>query len=93
MERWIELNNKVLAGTVVDTRHDKGALQAYFQEKVNPNTVFFHDLDEKIRYLTEQGVWDRSVFERYTPDEVRAVFERAYSAKFRFKAFMGAYKF
>ncbi|WP_415784972.1 hypothetical protein, partial [Deinococcus saxicola] len=34
MERWIELNNKVLAGTLVQPQHDLEALQAYFQEKV-----------------------------------------------------------
>ena len=66
MERWIELNNKVIAGNVVQPQHDKDALQVYFQEKVNPNTVFFHDLEEKIRYLTEHGLWDADLFARYT---------------------------
>ncbi|MFC6592639.1 ribonucleoside-diphosphate reductase subunit alpha [Deinococcus lacus] len=93
MERWIELNNKVLSGKTVDTRYDLDALQSYFQEKVNPNTVFFHNLGEKVRYMVEHGFWDGSVFERYTPEQVQAVFDRAYSYKFRFKAFMGAYKF
>lgn len=93
MEPWIELNNKVLSGTQVNTRHDVDALQVYFQQKVNPNTVFFHDLTEKIRYLTEHGVWDAAVFGRYTPQEVKAVFEKAYSYRFRFRSFMGAYKF
>lgn len=93
MENWIALNNKVLSGAQVNTAYDIDALQSYFQDKVNPNTVFFHDLAEKIRYLTEHGVWDSSIFERYTPEEVRAVFDRAYSYKFRFKSFMGAYKF
>ncbi|WP_161881267.1 class 1b ribonucleoside-diphosphate reductase subunit alpha [Deinococcus alpinitundrae] len=93
MERWIELNNKVIAGNVVQPQHDKDALQVYFQEKVNPNTVFFHDLKEKIRYLTEHGIWDASLFERYAPEDVRAVFERAYSYKFHFQSFMGASKF
>ena len=93
MDRWIELNNRILAGNAVDTRHDREALQAYFQEKINPNTVFFHDLKEKIRYLTEQGIWDPAVFARYSPEEVQAVFDRAYSYTFRFRAFMGAFKF
>jgi ribonucleoside-diphosphate reductase alpha chain len=93
MEPWIELNNKVLAGSTVNTNYDLDALKVYFQEKVNPNTVFFHDLPEKIRYLTNQGFWDPTLFERYTPAEVQAVFDRAYSYKFRFKAFMGAFKF
>ena len=43
MERWIELNNKVLSGTEINTAYDTDALQVYFQEKVNPNTVFFHN--------------------------------------------------
>lgn len=93
MERWIELNNKVLSGEGINTNHDTDALRSYFQEKVNPNTVFFHNLREKIRYLVEHKVWDATLFERYTPEEVHAVFERAYSYKFRFKSFMGAYKF
>ncbi len=93
MESWIALNNKILSGEQVNTAYDTEALQAYFQEKVNPNTVFFHDLKEKIRYLTDHGVWDKGVFDRYTPEEVRAVFEKAYGYKFRFKAFMGAFKF
>ncbi|GGM16815.1 class 1b ribonucleoside-diphosphate reductase subunit alpha [Deinococcus aerophilus] len=93
MERWIELNNRVLAGTQVQPGHDLEALQVYFQEKVNPNTVFFHTLKEKIRFLTERGVWDAGLFERYTHAEVQAVFDRAYSFKFRFRSFMGAYKF
>ncbi|THF85522.1 class 1b ribonucleoside-diphosphate reductase subunit alpha [Deinococcus sp. KSM4-11] len=93
MERWIELNNRVLTGTSVDTRHDLDALQVYFQEKVNPNTVFFHTLREKVRYLVEHGVWDASVFDRYAWEDVQAVFDRAYSYRFRFQSFMGAYKF
>src|SRR6476469_2828147 len=93
MERWIELNNRVLTGTSVDTRHDLDALQVYFQEKVNQNTVFFHTLREKVRYLVEHGVWDASVFDRYAWEDVQAVFDRAYSYRFRFQSFMGAYKF
>ncbi len=32
LERWIELNNKVLAGSVVDTKYDTEILQSYFQK-------------------------------------------------------------
>ncbi|GHF43591.1 ribonucleoside-diphosphate reductase alpha chain [Deinococcus metalli] len=93
MERWIELNNRVLAGTVAQPEHDHEALRAYFQDRVNPNTVEFPTLEEKVRALTGQGVWDAAVFERYAPHEVRAVFDRAYSYGFRFQSFMGASKF
>lgn len=93
MDSWIELNNKVLAGSVVDARHDQDALQAYFQEHVNPNTVFFHDIGEKVRYMVEHGFWDGEMLRRYAADEVKSVFQKAYGYKFRFKSFMGAYKF
>lgn len=93
MDSWLEHNNRVLAGSVVDVRHDAEALRAYLQEKVDPGTVRFRDLQEKISYLTENGVWDPAVFGRYTPAEVEAVFGCAYDHKFRFRSFMGAYKF
>lgn len=93
MDSWIELNNQILVGKRVNPHLDKEALKLYFQDKINPNTVFFHNLEEKIRYLTEHHIWDKAIFERYTPKEVKAVFELAYSYQFRFKAFMGAYKF
>ncbi|WDA57926.1 class 1b ribonucleoside-diphosphate reductase subunit alpha [Deinococcus aquaticus] len=93
MERWIELNNRVLSGTRIDTSHDAQALQAYFTEKVNPNTVTFPTLAEKVAYMTEKGVWDPAVFARYHPRDVKAVFQRAYGYDFRFRSFMGAFKF
>ena len=34
---------------------DKEAVKAYFLEHVNPNTVFFYTLDEKLDYLIENN--------------------------------------
>ena len=34
---------------------DKEAARAYFLEHVNPNTVFFSNLEEKIKYLIENN--------------------------------------
>ncbi|WP_027460090.1 class 1b ribonucleoside-diphosphate reductase subunit alpha [Deinococcus murrayi] len=93
MDRWTELNNKVLAGGVVNPAHDGEALKAYFQEHVNPNTVFFHDLEEKVRSMTERGLWDAELLARYRPEDVKAVFTRAYRHGYRFQSFMGAQKF
>ena len=72
---------------------DTEAAKAYFLEHVNPNTVFFHSLKEKREYLTENGYWDASTFANYTDDDVKAVFRAAYAHKFRFRTFLGAYKF
>ncbi|WP_272975827.1 class 1b ribonucleoside-diphosphate reductase subunit alpha [Deinococcus geothermalis] len=93
MDRWTELNNRILAGDTVHPEWDRAALRAYFEEHVNPNTVFFHDLSEKIRFMVERGLWDGEMLARYRPEEVKAVFNRAYSHRFRFQSFMGAQKF
>lgn len=93
MDNWLRQNNRVIANGQIDLQHDQNALESYFLEKVNPNTVFFHNTHEKVRYLTAAGIWDQEVFARYSGGEVEAVFERAYAQRFRFKSFMGAYKF
>lgn len=91
--QWIEYNNKITSSGVIRPEYDQKALHSYFEDGVNPNTVFFHDLDEKIEYMVDKRLWDADLFKRYTRDEVSEVFKYAYSQKFRFKSFMGAYKF
>lgn len=91
--QWIEYNNMILSGSIIRPEFDQQALKSYFEDGVNPNTVFFHDLDEKIEYMTTKKLWDKSIFDRFTPEEIREVFKAAYGYKFRFKSFMGAYKF
>lgn len=92
--KWLELNNKIISGDTVNIQYDQEALTAYFEEKVNPNTVFFHDLEEKIEYMVRNNFWDSNILiHKWTFEEVKQVFERAYALKFRFKSFMGAYKF
>lgn len=72
---------------------DREAATAYFREYVNPNTVFFHDLEEKAKYLIENGFWDGNTVRKYSFDQFKELFKHAYSFKFRFPTFMGAFKF
>ena len=72
---------------------DKEAARAYFLEHVNPNTVFFHSLKEKTDYLIDNGLWDREVVLRYGFDEFKKLMQHAYSFKFRFPTYLGAFKF
>lgn len=72
---------------------DKEAARAYFLEEVNVNTRFFHDLEEKIEYLTENGYWDKETLDQYTFPFIKKAFKYAYGKKFRFKTLMGARKF
>ena len=72
---------------------DKEAAKAYFLEHVNPNTVFFYNLKEKIDYLIENNYIEEEFINMYDFDFIKALFKFLYDSKFRFKSFMGAFKF
>ena len=72
---------------------DKEAARAYFLDHVNQNTVFFHTIEEKLAYLVEHDYYEQGVLDMYDPEFIKAAFQHAYSYKFRFDAFLGAYKF
>ncbi|MDO5493990.1 MAG: ribonucleotide reductase N-terminal alpha domain-containing protein, partial [Nesterenkonia sp.] len=72
---------------------DRFAARQYFLDHVNTNTVFFHDLEEKIDYLVEHDYYETETLEQYDFAFIKALFKRAYAAKFRFPTFLGAFKF
>ncbi|HJC61803.1 MAG TPA: class 1b ribonucleoside-diphosphate reductase subunit alpha, partial [Candidatus Dietzia intestinigallinarum] len=72
---------------------DHQAAREYFLQHVNQNTVFFHNLDEKLDYLVEKNYYEREVLDQYTRNYVRELFDYAYSKKFRFQTFLGAFKY
>ncbi|PGO60564.1 class 1b ribonucleoside-diphosphate reductase subunit alpha [Priestia megaterium] len=77
----------------IQLEKDREAVKAYFLEYVNPNTVFFHTLDEKLDYLIENNYIKKDFLEKYSRPFVKSVFKKIYNKKFRFRSFMGAYKF
>ena len=72
---------------------DKQAVREYFIEHVNKNTVFFHDLEEKIEYLFENKYYNPEVFDQYYWNNIKHLYKFAYSFKYRFKTYVGALKF
>ena len=72
---------------------DREAAREYFLQHVNQNTVFFHDLDEKLDYLVENKYYDPAVLAKYDRAFLKTLFEYAYSKKFRFSTFLGAFKY
>jgi ribonucleoside-diphosphate reductase alpha chain len=72
---------------------DRQAARQYFLQHVNQNTVFFHDLDEKLDYLVDNDYYEGEVLEQYSRAFVKQLFELAYSKKFRFDTFLGAFKY
>lgn len=72
---------------------DRMAARQYFLQHVNQNTVFFHDLEEKLAYLVDEGYYEAPVLAQYDPEDVKALFKQAYAHKFRFPTFLGAFKY
>ncbi|EYS92354.1 ribonucleoside-diphosphate reductase subunit alpha [Bartonella bacilliformis str. Heidi Mejia] len=72
---------------------DRRAARQYFLQHVNQNTVFFHNLKEKINYLIEEGYYEKALFELYDFSFIKRLFKRAYAFKFRFPTFLGAFKY
>ncbi|MGG0794765.1 class 1b ribonucleoside-diphosphate reductase subunit alpha [Brevibacillus laterosporus] len=95
LARWIELNNevKIVKDGLYQFEKDKEAVRDYMINFVNKNTMFFHDFEEKLDYMIENNYWDSGLTDLYTMEQLKTVFNRAYSYKFRFPSFMSAFKF
>ena len=72
---------------------DREAANQFFLQHVNQNTVFFHDLEEKFDYLIKNNYYNGDIVEKYDFSDIKDLFKQAYSYKFRFKTFLGAYKY
>ncbi|MBN8933664.1 MAG: ribonucleotide-diphosphate reductase subunit alpha, partial [Rhizobium pusense] len=72
---------------------DRLAARQYFLQHVNQNTVFFHNLREKLDYLVAEGYYEQEVLDQYSFNFVRDLYDEAYARKFRFPTFLGAFKY
>ena len=77
----------------IQFERDKQAARQYFLQHVNNNTVFFHNLKEKLDYLVEKDYYEPEVLEQYSFEFIEKLSARAYDQKFRFQTFLGAFKF
>ncbi|KAA8880029.1 class 1b ribonucleoside-diphosphate reductase subunit alpha [Nocardia colli] len=72
---------------------DREAAHQYFLQHVNQNTVFFHNLDEKLDYLVKEKYYEPEVLDQYSRPFIKQLFQQAYAKKFRFPTFLGAFKY
>ncbi len=72
---------------------DRAAANQYFLQHVNQNTVFFHNLDEKLDYLIKENYYEAEVLDKYSRVFIKKLYEAAYAKKFRFPTFLGAFKY
>ncbi|WAL41703.1 class 1b ribonucleoside-diphosphate reductase subunit alpha [Brevibacterium sp. BRM-1] len=77
----------------IQFERDRQAARQYFLQHVNNNTVFFHDLREKLDYLVEHDYYEPEVLEQYSFEFIEGLSKLAYARKFRFQTFLGAFKF
>ncbi len=93
--KYIELNNEIMVQKdgQYQFEKDQEAVKRYFIDNINQNTVFFHDLKEKLDYLIENEYYSREFLDKYTFSQIKSIFKLAYAKKFRFPSYMSAFKF
>lgn len=72
---------------------DREAARQYFLQHVNQNMVFFHNFEERMRYLLDNEYYDRALIEQYDLKFIEQLRDEAFALKFRFPTFLGAFKF
>jgi ribonucleoside-diphosphate reductase alpha chain len=72
---------------------DREAAREYFLQHVNQNTVFFHNLRERLDYLVENEYYEQAVLDLYPFEFIQKLNDDVYARKFRFQSFLGAFKF
>ncbi|WP_420368767.1 class 1b ribonucleoside-diphosphate reductase subunit alpha [Curtobacterium sp. L1-20] len=72
---------------------DREAAKQFFLQHVNQNTVFFHNLKERLDYLVENEYYEQATIDLYSLEFIQKLNDLAYSKKFRFQTFLGAFKY
>ena len=78
---------------LIQFEQDKLAAHHYFRQHVNQNTVYFHDLKEKLDFLVNENYYESSTLDQYDFAFIKSLFQQAYAHKFRFQTFLGAFKY
>ncbi|MFF2482794.1 class 1b ribonucleoside-diphosphate reductase subunit alpha [Paenibacillus sp. NPDC058071] len=92
--KHIELNNELMqrgADGFYQLDKDKEAVAA-FMEEVDRKSMKFGSLQDKLDYLIKNDYYD-DVFEKYTYEQIEAVFDLAHGSGFQFESYMAVSKF
>jgi ribonucleoside-diphosphate reductase alpha chain len=78
---YFKLNNEINrpVNGIIPLHKDKEAVKAYFLEEVNPNTVYFSDLEEKINYLIDNDYIEKEFIEKYNFKFIKKLFKFLYN--------------
>jgi ribonucleoside-diphosphate reductase, alpha subunit len=92
--KHIELNNELMqrgADGFYRLEKDKEAVKA-FMEEVEQKSKKFPSLRDKLNYLIENDYYD-NLFDKYTYEQIEAVFNLTHSSGFQFQSYMAISKF
>lgn len=92
--KHIELNNELMqrgADGFYQLEKDKEAVKA-FMEEVEQKSKKFPSLRDKLNYLIENDYYD-NLFDKYTYEQIEAVFNLTHSSGFQFQSYMAISKF
>ncbi|WP_066250382.1 class 1b ribonucleoside-diphosphate reductase subunit alpha [Neobacillus drentensis] len=97
MKTYLKLNNDVLnrysTTGQLELEKDREATRRYFLEYVNVRLRYFIDIEEKIRYLVDEGYYEKEFIDLYDMEFIKRMYKKAYDYSFRFPSFMSASKF
>ncbi|EXJ23700.1 Ribonucleotide reductase of class Ib (aerobic), alpha subunit [Alkalibacterium sp. AK22] len=92
---YFQLNNQINrpVNNQIPLHKDQEAVRAFFKEHVEPKTVPFASVAEKIDYLIANDFIEEGFISKYSQAFITELFQALYEKQFRFRSFMGAYKF
>ncbi|MEH6907653.1 class 1b ribonucleoside-diphosphate reductase subunit alpha [Neobacillus drentensis] len=97
MKTYLKLNNDVLnrysTTGQLELEKDREATRRYFLEYVNVRLRYFIDIEEKVRYLVDEGYYEKEFIDLYDMEFIKRMYKKAYDYSFRFPSFMSASKF
>ncbi|MCC0634931.1 class 1b ribonucleoside-diphosphate reductase subunit alpha [Clostridioides sp. ES-S-0001-02] len=93
---WIELNNQVIIKNEqgkYQLEKDKEALSSYIEEFINPKLKKFNNLEERLKYLMDEGYYLEEVIHKYSMDFIKKIYKLIEEHRFKFQSYMSANKF
>lgn len=80
MKTYLKLNNDVLnrysTTGQLELEKDREATRRYFLEYVNVRLRYFIDIEEKIRYLVDEGYYEKAFIDMYEMEFIKKLYKR-----------------
>ena len=92
---YFKLNNEINipVNGQIPLAKDKEALAAFFKENVDPNTLTFDSLKDRLDYLVDHNYYEVDFLSKYSLGFMEQLRDYLAAQDFHFQSFMAAYKF